>query len=87
MVKNEILKIFFPDFKFQENKEFNMKVCAVFVLVVAFTAALPAPYPQSDAQSDLFSVDVNSQVENSDRSKRFILKKLALLKIGALGVG
>lgn len=49
-----------------------MKVLAVFALFVAFAAALPAPLPQSNDQSNLLAADTNQHVENANRDKRFI---------------
>lgn len=54
-----------------------MRVLAVFALFIALAAAVPAPpspqqIEQSNVQNDLLAADANPQVDNADRSKRFI---------------
>lgn len=71
-----------------------MKVLVLIVLTIAVAFAIPVESDSGDEQSQLTLVDLdNDQLAGDDsahevgRSKRFILKKIALLKAGALGVG
>lgn len=69
-----------------------MKVLVLTLLMVAVAFAIPVEL-DSDDESQLTLTDIENEqsadvaAPESARSKRFILKKLALVKAGALGLG
>lgn len=71
-----------------------MKVLVLTLLTLAVAVALAIPVElDSDDESQITLVDVDSEqpidesAPDAVRSKRFILKKIALAKAGLLGVG
>lgn len=71
-----------------------MKVLVLTLLTIAVAFAIPVELDSTNDESQLTLVDLDSDQPAADenspevaRSKRFILKKIALLKAGALGVG
>lgn len=69
-----------------------MKVIVLTLLIIAVAFAIPVELDSAD-ESQLTLADIENE-QSADgstpavaRSKRFILKKIALLKAGALGVG
>lgn len=71
-----------------------MKVLVLTLLTIAVAFAIPVELDSGD-ESQLTLVDLDNEqpatvddnVPEVARSKRFILKKIALIKAGALGVG
>lgn len=69
-----------------------MKVLVLTLLCIALAIAVPVEVESND-DSQLTLADVDSTAITDEgthdvaRPKRFLLKKLALLKVGALGVG
>lgn len=82
---------FFLNFLLAENYP-KMKVLILTLLIVALAAAIPVDVDSGD-ESQLSLVDVDNEQSADEnaadvtRSKRFILKKIALVKAGALGIG
>jgi len=70
-----------------------MKVLVLTLLCIAFVAAVPVELQQSDDNTKLTLADIENDPiadengQDAARSKRFILKKIALAKAGALGIG
>lgn len=69
-----------------------MKVLVLTLLIIAVAFAIPVELDSTDeSQLTLADIENEESVDESTptvaRSKRFILKKIALLKAGALGVG
>lgn len=69
-----------------------MKVLVLTLLCIALTVAVPVDI-ESNGDTQLTLADIDNEPiadENTAdvaRSKRFILKKIALAKAGALGIG
>lgn len=69
-----------------------MKVLVLALLTIAVALAVPVEVDSNnDAQLTLVDLDNEQPTDENApdvaRSKRFILKKIALVKAGALGVG
>lgn len=71
-----------------------MKVLVLTLLTIAVAFAIPVELDSGNDESQLTLLDLDNDQLAADenlpevsRSKRFILKKIALLKAGALGVG
>lgn len=74
----------------------EVKVLVISLLCFAAAFALPLDSDASDThltladienENQAFAVAADENPQEVARSKRFLLKKLALLKAGALGVG
>lgn len=69
-----------------------MKVLVLTLLCIAFAVAVPVDIESND-DTQLTLADIESEpsaygnTADVARSKRFILKKIALAKAGALGIG
>lgn len=69
-----------------------MKVLVLTLLCIALTVAVPVDIESNDdTQLTLADIDsepiVGENTADVARSKRFILKKIALAKAGVLGIG
>lgn len=68
-----------------------MKVLVLTLLaIIAVAFAIPVDVDSGDESQQLTLVDLDNEqpaAENAARSKRFILKKIALAKAGILGIG
>lgn len=70
-----------------------MKVLVLTLLTIAVALAIPVELESGNDESQLTLVDLDNEqpIDESApevaRSKRFLLKKIALAKAGVLGVG
>lgn len=74
-----------------------MKFLVLSLLCIAVTVAIPIELDSNDnmqltladieSEQQPIAINADENSQDATRSKRFILKKLALVKAGALGIG